>query len=159
MLNNSSYKGKILIFDQKHILNHWIRLMFLSPCIFALKVRQMNFILIWQAQIVFFQKWSSSLLPIVMIKLQVRVLRLTKMHDYLNVPPCIIYTPYLIWFRHGSSGIFGMWAFRKYILLCVSNVHNKEYAPLKENICIFLYILVWNIFFWSMCDLWPNRHK
>ena len=33
-----------------------------------------------------------------MIKLheQVRVLRLTKMHDYLNVPPCIICTPCII---------------------------------------------------------------
>ena len=106
----------------------------------------MNLFLIWQAPIVFFQKWCLSLLYIVMIKLQVRVLRLAKMHDYPNVPPCIICTPCIIWFRHGSSGIFGRWAFRKYIHLCVSNVHNKEYAPLKQNWCIFLYILVWNIF-------------
>ena len=81
-----------------------------------------------------------------MIKLQVRVLRLTKMHDYLNVPPCIICTPCIIWFRHSTRGIFGLWAFRKCLLLCVSNVHNQEYAPLKQNRCIFLYILVWNIF-------------
>ena len=108
----------------------------------------MNFILIWQAPIVFFQKWWLSLPSIVIIKLQVRVLRLTKMHDYLNVPPCIICTPCIIWFRHGTSGIFGLWAFRKYrpILLCVPNVHNEEYVPLKQNRCIFLYILVWNIF-------------
>ena len=41
---------------------------------------------------------------------------------------------------------FELWAFRKCILLCVSNVHYKEYTPLKQNRCIFLYILVWNIF-------------
>ena len=70
-----------------------------------------------------------------------------KMHDYLNVTPCMICTPCIIWFRNGYSGIFRLWDFRKYKLLCVSNVHNKEYAPLKENdICIFLYISVWNIF-------------
>ena len=28
----------------------------------------------------------------------------------------------------------------------MSNAHNKEYALLKQNRCIFLYILVWNIF-------------
>ena len=79
-----------------------------------------------------------------------------KMHDYLNVPPCIICTPCIIWFRNGYSGIFRLWAFRKYKLLCVSNVHNKEYAPLKQIICIFLYISVWNIFSdLYICDLWP----
>ena len=81
-----------------------------------------------------------------MIKLQVRVWKLTKMHDYFIVPPCIICTPCIICFRRDTSGIFWLWAFRKYILLCVSNVHNKKYAPLKQNICIFLYILMWNIF-------------
>ena len=40
-----------------------------------------------------------------MIKLHVRVLRLTKMHDYLNIPPCIICTPCIIWFRQSISGI------------------------------------------------------
>ena len=63
------------------------------------------------------------------------------MHDYFNVPPCIICTPCIIWFRHGTSGIFELLAFKKYILLCLSNVHNKEFAPLKQNRCIFLYIL------------------
>ena len=84
-----------------------------------------------------------------MIKLQVRVWKLTKMHDYFIVPPCIICTPYIICFRRDTSRIFGLWAFRKYILLCVSNVHNKVYAlcALKQNICVFLYILMWNIFF------------
>ena len=80
-----------------------------------------------------------------MIKLQVRVLKLTKMHDYSNVPPCIICTPCIIWFRHGTSGIFGLRAFRKYTPLCLSNVHNKEYRSVKKK-CIFLYILMWNIF-------------
>ena len=83
------------------------------------------------------KKWFLSLLSIIMIKLQVRVLRL-KMHDYLNVPLCIICTPCIIWFRHGTSGIFGLGAFRKYILLCVSNVNNKKNALLKQNRCIFL---------------------
>ena len=115
----------------------------------------MNFILIWQAPIVFFQIWCLSLLSIVMIKLQVRVLRLTKMHDYLNVPPCIICTPCIIWFRHGSSVIFGRWAFRKYILL-LSNVHNKEYAPLKQNRYIFSIFWCETFFFFGpICDLWP----
>ena len=97
----------------------------------------MKFVLIWQAPIVFFQKWWISLFSIVMIKLQVRVLRLTKLHDCFNVPHFIICTPCIIWFRHCISGIFGLWTFRKYILLCVSNVHNKEFAPLKQNRCIF----------------------
>ena len=120
----------------------------------------MNFILIWQVPIVFFQKWYVPLLSIVMIKLQVRrVLRLTKMHDYFNVPPCIICTPCIIWFRHSTSGIFRLWAFRKYIILCLSNVWNKEYTPLKQNRCIFLFILVWNIvsdLCELLCDLWPD---
>ena len=118
---------------------------FYHPVFLPPKVGQKNFILIWQAPIVFFKKWCLSLLFIVMIKLQVRVLRLMKMHDYLNFPPCIICTLCIIWFRYGT-GIVGLWAFRKYILLCVSHVHNKEYALLKKNRCIFLNILVWNIF-------------
>ena len=89
--------------------------------------------------LVFFQKWCIFLFSILMIKLHVRVLRLMKMHDYLDVPPCVICTPCNIWYRHGTSGIFGLWAFRKYILLCLSNVHDKEYAPLKQNRCISLY--------------------
>ena len=93
-----------------------------------------------------FKSWCLSLLSSVMIKLQVRVLRLMKLHDYLNVPPCIICTPCIIWFRHSTSGIFGLWALRNYIQLCVSSVQDKEYALLKQNKCIFLYILVWNIF-------------
>ena len=106
----------------------------------------------------FFQKWCLSLLLIVIIKQQVRVLRLMKLHDYLNVRPCIICTPSIIWFRHGTSGIFGLWAFRKYIHLCVSNVHDKEYAPLKQNICIFLYFGVKH-FFRPICDLWPSSFR
>ena len=97
----------------------------------------MNFILIWQAPIVFFKSDGLSLLSTVMIKLHVRLLRLMKMHSYVNVSPGIICTPCIIWFRHGTSGIFGLRAFRKYILLYVSNVQNKEYAPLKQNGCIF----------------------
>ena len=46
---------------------------------------------------------SLSVLSIVMVKLQVRVLRLTKMHDNFNVPPCIICTPCIIWFMYGTS--------------------------------------------------------
>ena len=131
----------------KNTLNHWIRSFFLITLYYRPpKVGQINLILIWQAPTVFFQKWCLSLLSIVVIKLQVRVLRLMKMHDDLNVPPCIIWTPRIIWFRNGYSRIFRLWAFRKYKLLFVSNVHNKEYAPLKQNICIFLYISVWNIF-------------
>ena len=105
----------------------------------------------------FFQKWCLSLLSIVMIKLQVRVLRLMKLHDYLNVPPCIICTTCIIWFR-GISGIFGLWVFRKYINLCVSNVHDKEYAPLKQNRCHFsLYFGVKHFFrLYLLCDLWPR---
>ena len=128
---------------------------FYHPVFLPPKVGQMNFILIWQLPIVFFQKWCLSLLSIVMIKLQVTVLRLMKLHDYFNVPPCIICTPCIIWFRLCTSGIFGLWAFRKYIRLCVSNVYDKEYALLKQNRCIFLYILVWNIFSDLLCDLWP----
>ena len=159
MLNYSSHTSKkeILIFDQKHFkpLNSTI---FNHPVSSLPKVGQINLILIWQAQIVFFQKWCLSLLSIVVIKLQVGVLRLMKMHDYLNVPPYIICTPCIIWFMNGYGGIFRLWAFRKYKLLCVSNVHNKEYAPLKQNICIFLYILVWNIFS-DLCDLWPTPNR
>ena len=117
----------------------------------------MNFILIWQAPIVFFQKWCPSLFSIVMIQLQVRVLRLAKMHDYLNVPPCIICTPCIIWFWHCTSQIFGLWAFRKFILLCVSNVHNKEHAPLKQSRCIFPLYFGVKHFFWPICDLWPRE--
>ena len=146
MLNNSSHTTKkILIFDQKHTLSHWIPSIFLSPCVFAPKSRANEFCPDLASPNSVLQKWCLSLLSIVMIKLQVRVLRLMKMHGYLNVPPCIICTPCFIWFRHGTSGIFGLWAFRKYILLCVSNVHNKEYAPLKK-IDAFFSILVWNIF-------------
>ena len=47
----------------------------------------------------------------------------------------------------------------KYIILYVSNVHNKEYAPLKQNRCMFLYILVWNRFFWRICNLWPANEN
>ena len=132
---NKQTKKEILIFYQKHTLNNWIRSIFLSStCIFAPNVGKMNFILIWQAPIVIFQKWYVPLLSIVTIKLQVRrVLRLTKMHDYFNVPPCLICTPCIIWFRHSTSGIFGLWAFRKYIILYVSNVYNKEYAPFKTK--------------------------
>ena len=39
---------------------------------------------------------------------QVRVLKLMKIHSYLNVPPCIICTPCIIWFRHGTCRIFGL---------------------------------------------------
>ena len=164
MLNYSSYTSKkeILIFDQKHFkpLNSTI---FNHPVSSPPKVGQINLILIWQAPIVFFQKWCLFffffffLLSIVVIELQVGVLRLMKMHDYLNVPTCIINTPCIIWFMNGYGGIFRLWAFRKYKLLCVSNVHNKEYAPLKQNICIFLYILVWNIFsdLYVTCGLLP----
>ena len=84
---------------------------------------------------------------VVMIKLQVRVLRLMKMHEFFNVPPCIIWTPCIIWFRHGTSGIFELWAFRKYILLCASNVHNKEHAPLKKKIGAFFSIFWCETFF------------
>ena len=125
-----------------NLINFSITLFFSLPKLIV----QMNSFLIWQAPIVFFQKWCLSLLSIVMIKRQVRVLRLMKMHGCLNAPPCIISTPCVIWLRYGTNGIFGLRAFRKYILLCVSNVHNKEYAPLKQNRCIFLYILVWNNF-------------
>ena len=52
-------------------------------------------------------KWCLSLLSVVMIKLQVRVWKLTKMHDYFNIPPCIICTPCIICFRRDTSGIFG----------------------------------------------------
>ena len=142
MLNNSSHtRKKLNIWSKKkqkktHTHTHFK----------LLNSTNFSIILIWQAPIVFFQKWCLSLLSIVITKLRVRVFRLTKVHHYFNIPPCIICTPCIIWFRHGTSGIFGLWAFKKYILLCVSNVHNKENAPLKQNRCIFLYIFVWNIF-------------
>ena len=113
------------------------------------KVGQMNLILIWQAPVVFFRKSHLSLLSNAMIKLQVRVLRLEKMHDYFNVPPYIICTPCITWFRHSTSRIFGLWAFRKYKLLCLSNVYDKENAQLKQNRCIFLYFGVKH-FFWPI---------
>ena len=91
-----------------------------------------------------------SLLSIELI-IAKRVLRLTKMHNYFNVPPYTICPSCIIGFRHGTSGIFELWAFRKYIRLCVSNVHNKEYAPLKQNICIFC--IFWKHFFWPIFDL------
>ena len=55
-------------------------------------------------------------------------------------------TPDSQFLYNGTSEIFGLWVLRKYTLLCESNVHNKEHAPLKQNRCIFLCILVWNIF-------------
>ena len=81
----------------------------------------------------FFQKWCLSLLSIVMMKLQgveVDENAHTVSFGLVTVP----------------RGTFGLWAFRKYIHLCVPNVHTEKYAPLKQNRCIFLYILVWNIF-------------
>ena len=45
------------MFDQEHTLNHWIRPIFDHPVFSPPKVGQMNFALIWQAPIVFFQKW------------------------------------------------------------------------------------------------------
>ena len=102
-------------------------------------------------------KWCLFLLSIFkMIKLQVVMeLRLTEMHDYLNVPPCIICTTCIIWLKHGTCVIYRLRALRKYTFLCVSNVHNKEYAPLKQSGYIYPYILVWNIFsdLYVTCDL------
>ena len=145
-------KTNLNIWSKKHTLNHWIRPISLSPCIFAPQNRPNDFfpdlaspnsvffVCVFVCLFVFFfQKWYLSLLSVVMIMLQVRVLRLTKMHDYLNVPPYIICTPCIIWFRHGTSRIFRLWTFRKFIFLRVPNGHNLEYAPLKQNRCIFLY--------------------
>ena len=41
-------------------------------------------------------------------------------------------------------------------ILCVSNVHNKEYAPLKKKIMHFSLYFDVKHFFWPICDLWPN---
>ena len=42
--------------------------------------------------------------------------------------------------------------------VCVSNVVNKQYAQIKQNRCIFVYILVWNMFsdLYVTCGQDPN---
>ena len=97
-LNNSSLtRKKILIFVQKLTFSHWTWPFFLSPCILAPDMASPNSVL-------------SKVMPYFAfhhnIKLQVRVLNLTKMHNYFNVPPCIICTPCIIWFSQGSNEIF-----------------------------------------------------
>ena len=52
----------------------------------------------------------------------------------------------MILFRHGTSVIFGLWAFRKYIFLYVSNVHKKSMLHWNKIDAFFFNILVWNIF-------------
>ena len=83
-------------------------------------------------------KWCLSLFSIVMSKLQVRALKLTKMYDFFHVPPCIICTPCIIWFRHGTSGIFGLWAFRKYYF-CTSLLTHPIRVVEQGNYHVIVY--------------------
>ena len=104
---------------------------------------------------VFFLKSCLSLLSIVMIELQVRVLKLTKMHVYFNVPPCIICTPCIICSRRGTSGIFGLWAFRKYYFYVCQMFTIK--SMLRQNKIGAFFAIFWcETFFWPICGLWPD---